>query len=578
MSTTIKKATTDFDKWWIRQLLRTVETICVITEFQPKASHFTNAMIFFQTLMSDHEEEILVHLNAHVDYGNPDVAKAYTLLPLCQAIHKLKDDNKIQDDVYVPAMMADVILSLIALTTADLNTAQLKDKTAWLPKQVRLLYNKIQLRFETNNKEPEWVAAVRTKNEDVAVLGGSQAMADASSRMSGKKAAPGEPGGLKDAKPLKPKVKAKTFDPKTRGLDSLPLKHVDDFDNFDDGKTNKTRLVGTYARFATNSGSRTKTQLHRWCVCDESKAAKNKESATYPGHFVSTQGSSSNSSTHPNQGMDGCSFRKFTLDPDKNKPGSAKGKGKATAAAATSNSSSTYADADLKVAVAHIGHLNNQIEQLGAVRDAEHLKYAKAIELANTQLNLQAQKTNELISAHAKTLRASQLETFNAVAKIDSIRGQCEGFAETMLTKATEGLTPDLDTTWSTFSGVLTSEQLDAARWGESRKKVVGSRSINVFDVNAFQGKETTAPPTPIQHTVYQLTDGKVDAQPTPDGYKAPVHHAKLLIPSGMPRWATAAGKNRKRMRDDDGDDDSDAASSVAHDENDEDDEDEDSE
>ena len=178
-----------------------------------------------------------------------------------------------------------------------------------------------------------------------------------------------------------------------------------------------------------------------------------------------------------------------------------------------------------------------------------------------------------MISAHAKTLRASQLETFNAVAKIDSIRGQCEGFAETMLTKATEGLTPDLDTTWSTFSGVLTSKQLDAACWGESRKKVVGSRSINVFDVDAFQGKETTAPPTPIQHTVYQLTDGKVNAQPTPDGYTAPVHHAKLLIP-----WATAAGKKRKRTPDDDGDDDSDAASSVAHDENDEDDEDEDSE
>ena len=365
MSTTIKKATTDFDKWWIRQLLRTVETICVITEFQPKASHFTNAMIFFQTLMSDHEEEILVHLNANVDYSNPDVAKAYTLLPLCHAIHKLKDDNTIQDDVYVPAMMADVILSLIALTTADLNTAQLKHNTAWLPKQVRLLYNKIQYHFETNNKEPEWVAAVRTKNEDVAVLGGSKAMADASSRMSGKGAAPGEPGGLKDAKPLK-QVKAKKFDPKNRGLDTLPLHHVDDFETFDDGKTNKTRMVGSWARFATGSGGRTKTQLHRWCICDVSKDKANKESATYPGHFASTQGSSSNRSAHPNQGKDGCSFAKFTPDLDKAGPGSAKGKGKHAAAAATSNSNSTVADADLKRAVSHIEHLNDQIKQLGA--------------------------------------------------------------------------------------------------------------------------------------------------------------------------------------------------------------------
>ena len=36
MTTTIKKETTRFDKWWIRQLLRGVETICVVTEFGPK--------------------------------------------------------------------------------------------------------------------------------------------------------------------------------------------------------------------------------------------------------------------------------------------------------------------------------------------------------------------------------------------------------------------------------------------------------------------------------------------------------------------------------------------------------------
>ena len=143
-----------------------------------------------------------------------------------------------------------------------------------------------------------------------------------------------------------------------------------------------------------------------------------------------------------------------------------------------------------------------------------------------------------------------------------------------MLANATTGQAPDLVTTWAAFSGVLTQATIDAADWGTTTKKVQGPRSVNVFNINAFQGAEATAPPTPIQHTVYQLTDGKVDAQPTPDGYKAPVHHAKLLIP-----WATAAGKKRKRTPDDDGDDDdSDAASSVAPDENDEDDEDEDSE
>ena len=54
-----------------------------------------------------------------------------------------------------------------------------------------------------------------------------------------------------------------------------------------------------------------------------------------------------------------------------------------------------------------------------------------------------AQKTNELISAHAKTLRTSQLETATAIAKINEIRGHAKGFAENMLAKATGGLAPD---------------------------------------------------------------------------------------------------------------------------------------
>ena len=92
---------------------------------------------------------------------------------------------------------------------------------------------------------------------------------------------------------------------------------------------------------------------------------------------------------------------------------------------------------------------------------------------------------------------------------------------------------------------------------------------MNVFNINAFQGAEATAPPTPIQHTVLQLTDAKASAQPTPDGYEPPVDHANFLVP-----WATgasaAAGKKRKRAFGDDGND----AASSAKDEDDEDDDD----
>ena len=216
-------------------------------------------------------------------------------------------------------------------------------------------------------------------------------------------------------------------------------------------------------------------------------------------------------------------------DPDKDRPGSAKGKGKPGASAATSSASVTVADADLKRATAHIENLENQVRMLAAARDAEHLKYAKATELANTQLGLQAKQTNELISAHARTLRSSQLETFKAIAKINEIRGHAEGFAENMLEKATDGQAPDLTTTWAAFSGVLTQATIDVADWkkgeGATKKKVRGPRSVNVFDIDAFQGARATAPPTPIQHAVFQLTEAKVNAQPTPDGYEPPADH-----------------------------------------------------
>ena len=142
-----------------------------------------------------------------------------------------------------------------------------------------------------------------------------------------------------------------------------------------------------------------------------------------------------------------------------------------------------------------IGNLKDQLKQLGASQGAEHLKYAKATELANTQLSLQAQKTNELISAHAKTLRSSQIETGNAIAKIREIRWHAEGFAENILAKATEGKAPDMDAAWSAFSGLLSTELLEHAQWGDIKKKVPGGRSKDVFNVAACKGAESAPPP-----------------------------------------------------------------------------------
>ena len=237
---------------------------------------------------------------------------------------------------------------------------------------------------------------------------------------------------------------------------------LDDRANFDDGKDKKTRPVGTFARFATTHGGRSKSKLYRWCVCDQSKDADNKPSPTYPGHWVSTQGNPLQSNTHKNAGEDGSAFVRFKVDKAK-AAAATSAKKKGPASAATSGTISTAAEAGLKRAAAHIEHLISQITELGASRDAEHLKYAKATELANTQLNLQAKTINEMIGVHAGALRSSQNETAKTIAKISGIRGHAKGFAENMLDKATEGLAPDLVTTRAAFSGVQTSGTIDAA-------------------------------------------------------------------------------------------------------------------
>ena len=183
-------------------------------------------MKIYQDLMTDHEEEILKHLTT-LDYDNADVAKAYTLLPINQAIRTLNDEEKIQTPVYVPVMFADVFVAMATQTTADDKTAQLKDATAWVPKQMRLNYKKMQEFIKTNNPEPDWVKEIKAKRAkeeaDLEVLGGSQAMAAAFRRIGMRtgKPAPGDPGGLAASKPIE-QAKAKKFDPKKRGLDQLP--------------------------------------------------------------------------------------------------------------------------------------------------------------------------------------------------------------------------------------------------------------------------------------------------------------------------------------------------------------------
>ena len=130
-STKVHQATTKYDKWFVRQMLRSVEIISALTEFGEQT--IENTVMLFQTMMADHEEEILKH-NAALDWNDADVAKVCTLV--ADPIHELNDQGHIVHPVHVPhiAMAAYVIGELSTLATAEGDaTTQLAEATAWVP-------------------------------------------------------------------------------------------------------------------------------------------------------------------------------------------------------------------------------------------------------------------------------------------------------------------------------------------------------------------------------------------------------------------------------------------------------------
>ena len=111
---------------------------------------------------------------------------------------------------------------------------------------------------------------------------------------------------------------------------------------------------------------------------------------------------------------------------------------------------------------------------------------------------------------------------------------------------------------------MLDPQTTDAADWGERTKRPASKHSKSAFDITEFLGQESASPPTPMQHVVYQLTDAKVHAQPTPEGYQALVLPTPIVL-----QWATGASAVGKRKRDDDDDDDSAYAEDEDEDEDD---------
>ena len=83
---------------------------------------------------------------------------------------------------------------------------------------------------------------------------------------------------------------------------------------------------------------------------------------------------------------------------------------------------------------------------------------------------------------------------------------------------------------------MLDPQTTDAADWGERTKRPASKHSRSALDITEFLGQESASPPTPMQHVVYQLTDAKVHAQPTPEDYQPLDPTPRFLL-----QWATGA-------------------------------------
>ena len=125
-------------------------------------------------------------------------------------------------------------------------------------------------------------------------------------------------GSLKN-EPIRPPA---AWNAKDRQVGQLPpLSHLDpDLDDVQDGKTAKTRIVGTKARVSCEDT--THGRIFIWCVCAASKA--DKDAKTYPGHWRPSHGPKDIRPSHPDALADGSCFdkpkKRVYLTPEPRKP------------------------------------------------------------------------------------------------------------------------------------------------------------------------------------------------------------------------------------------------------------------
>ena len=538
---------TEYDEWYNRQILRSVEILQSTTEFAAlrKSGTATTAFTEVNELvkqLTSHEEDLLKYIDG-LNWKSGRIPHVYRYFD--DAFHKLDADGHIRQPVHVPYMFSYSFLSRVAETTATnkdkTETVLHTELTVWTSKHARAAFHSHMKSPIENAKKPDWLED-EIKVRDKSLTDEAKKERKAQNRKKSGATNAGEPDGDTDpdiatAKPNKKKAaEARPWDPLNRRVgEDPPRGHVDkDVPEFDGCKASD-RKVGVIACFVNSTGTR--KNKHLWCVCDLAPE----------GHWNSTQG---HPQVHPNALADGyaISSAKKKYTPEGKAAAEAKKGAKRKPAASSSSTGSTLAEADLRIAKANINDLQTQLAEVVSQRDDLHLQLHKSMDLGNQELSKAARTANETANAHAKQLRTTKATTGEAIAKMKTMRQHAHGFAELMLPHAVREQAPDHFSCWASFSGLLDDDQIKEAFDKPKSKSASSAAVYNIDEFNSFAGPAAMNSPAP--NVAYNLTVAKVKASERPADYEAlePVDPVKATF------MGKGKGAAKKRARDDDGD------------------------
>ena len=279
---------TEYDEWYNRQILRSVEILQCTTEFaglhksgQDSAFAQVNELI---EQLAQHEEDLLKYIDG-LNWQSGRIPHVYRYFD--DAFHKLDANGHIRQPVHVPYMFSYSFLSRVAETTATnkdkTETVLHTELTVWTSKHARLAFHShIKSQIERKEK-PEWLEDEIGKR-DKCMTDEAKKERKAQNRKKPGAEKAGEPDGDTDediakVKPKKKAANARPWDPLNRRVgEDPPRGHIDkDVPEFD-GCKDEDRKVGVVACFMNSTNKR--KNKHLWCVCDWATT----------GHWVSTQG------------------------------------------------------------------------------------------------------------------------------------------------------------------------------------------------------------------------------------------------------------------------------------------------